>query len=188
MKPITESDKLEIRGRLFLWSNSLDSTSSYLRLYARNEAEIESHRPSQRQIEPEPRGYPTFSECAVIRASLQTAIVISFCTIFKRGGSDMGKVAENDSAFVKQHLDEGILPNLFSAEEILEFQIFRKACEMVRDKLIGHNDGPNFDMQHGSPITQFASSGFSTIDFDYLAKTCNPLSIAIMKYAEHMTG
>lgn len=177
-------EKLEIRGRLLLWSSALDECTSILKISQRNESEMESGRPSQKEqaftdafriwqeSQPSytlgslklsehiefsgtyPKEYPAFTDCIQIRNYMHMLAVVLFCQILKSGRYDEGSVAGNTKHFIQTHLEE-ILHSVFpTTSERERFEQFKDAFLIARDKMIGHADGPAFGLQHGTQVSR----------------------------------
>lgn len=216
MQPSNE--KLEIRGRLWLWSAALDECSAILKISQRNESEMQSERPSQKEKtfsdafqqwrESQPgytsgslmlsehlefsrlhqKEYPAFTDCSQIRNYTHMLAVVLFCQMLKPGNYQEGSVANNTKHFVQTHLEE-ILNVVFpAAPERERFELFKDACLVARDKMIGHADGPAFDVQHGTPVSKMKMivTAVEGIDFMYMADILKPLSMAVMEHANRV--
>jgi hypothetical protein len=218
MQPSKE--KLEIRGRLWLWSAALHECSAILKISQRNETELASARPSQKEktfsdafkqwresppgFNPgplklsehmefsrlQPKEYPAFTDCIQIRDYTHMLAIVLFCQMLNPGRHHEGSVAGNTKHFIQTHLEE-ILKSVFPAEPERErFEKFKEACLVARDKMIGHADGPAFDLQHGTPVSQMKMivAAVAEIDFEYMAEILKPLSIAVMEHANRVTA
>lgn len=217
MQPSKE--KLEIRGRLWLWSAALDECSAILKISQRNESELASERPSLkeevfsdafkqwRESRPgytpgplklsehvefsnlQPKEYPAFTDCIQIRNYTHMLAVVLFCQMLNPGRYHEGSVAGNTKHFIQTHLEE-ILNAVFPAAcERERFEKFKEACLVARDKMIGHADGPAFDLQHGTPVSKMKMivTAVDGINFEYMAEILEPLSIAVMQHASRVT-
>jgi hypothetical protein len=179
-----EKEKLEIRGRLWLWASAIGECKAILNLLRRNEAELESGRPDERENESStafqeyarnqpdytpgtqklshhmtfseilPKAYPAFTDCYQIRNYGHMLAVVLFCQTLNKGNRHEGIVAGNTKHFISTHLDE-ILKSLFQTEtEIEEFYQLQDVCLTARDQMIGHADGAAFQMEHGYPVSR----------------------------------
>ncbi|MBU6995865.1 hypothetical protein [Ferrovum myxofaciens] len=183
----TEQEKLEIRGRLWLWASAISECKTILNLLRKNEAELTSGRPAERDndnseafqafaknqpdytpgmqklshhiafLEISPSAYPASSDCFHIRNYGQMLAVVLFCQTLNKGNRHDGTVAGNTKIFISTHLDE-IVRSLFQTEaEREEFYRLRDVCLVARDQMIGHADGAAFQLEHGYPVSRMNS-------------------------------
>lgn len=184
MQPSKEKkEKLEIRGRLWLWSGALNECAKILKLVGRNQRELDSGRPLDKENihssafqawlkdQPDykpgpinfsqviafsdihPTDYPAFTDCFLIEKYAHMLAVVLFCQMLNSGKYHEGAVAGNTKHFVQKHLDQ-ILEKIFTTkDEIDKFYAFKESCLKARDGMIGHADGAAFNMRHGNPAS-----------------------------------
>lgn len=130
----SQSEKLEMRGRLWLWSSALDECELILMILRRNAAEIDSGRPSEKDqrfsaafqeylkskpnyvpgkikrsdlvefSELHPREYPALTDCIPIQNYLRMLAVVLFCQMLNMGNYDPGRASRNIKNFVETHI------------------------------------------------------------------------------------
>ena len=180
---LTEKEKLEIRGRLYLWETAISECQNILKLVSRNQMELNTGRPLEREkaLDPQfqefakqqpdytpgtiqyshlemfysanPKEFPCFVDCVSITKYLHMLVVVIFCQILNKGNFQEGTVAGNTKHFIATHLN-GIVDRLFTKEEEKEkFQNFQDQCLSARDQMIGHADGKAFELIHGKPVS-----------------------------------
>lgn len=176
--------KLEILGRLRLWSYVLDECHSVLKIAKRAETEMNSEEAYAKhdryskalqefaQTQPDyiagtlkhshalafeqiqQKEFPAFTDCFLIKNYCHMLAVVLFCQIFNPGYSDEGKVAGNNKTFISLHF-ESILHSLFKTpKDKSDFDALLEKCLWARDKMIGHADGKAFEVIHGTPISK----------------------------------
>lgn len=215
-----QNEKLEIRGRLILWSWALGECASILKLVGRTQRELDSGRPLEKEyassaafqawlksqpdyeagpikssqlfafLEINPTDYPSFTDCGQIKKYAHMLSVVLFCQMLNPGNYHEGTVASNTKHFVKTHLDQ-ILEKVFATqEEIEKFYTFKESCLGARDRMIGHADGAAFNMKHGAQVTssRAITSAIDSIDFQYMESIIEPLRVAVLEHANHVTA
>lgn len=192
-----QPEKLEILGRLWLWSSALDECELILIILRRNAAEIDSGRPSKKDqrfsaafqeylkskpnhlpgklkisdlgefSELHPKEYPAYTDCIPIQNYLRILAVVLFCQVLNKGNYDPGRASKNTKNFVTIHIKQ-ILNNVFSSDSKLEeFHRFCGACLTARDQMIGHADGAAFQIEHGIPFSKMKMISASVEGIDF---------------------
>ncbi len=193
----SQSEKLEMRGRLWLWSSALDECELILMILRRNAAEIDSGRPSEKDqrfsaafqeyLKSKPnyvpgklspsdlvefselyyRGYPALTDCNLMQNYLRMLAVVLFCQMLNMGKHDPGRASGNTKNFVTTNIEQ-ILNTVFSSNsELEEFYRFRDACLTARNEMIGHADGAAFQIDHGTPVSKMKMISASVEGIDF---------------------
>lgn len=193
----SQSEKLEMRGRLWLWSSALNECELILMILRRNAAEIDSGRPSEKEqrfsaafqeylnskpnyvpgklkhsdlvefTELHPKEYPAFTDCISIQNYLRMLAVVLFCQMLNRGNYDPGRASGNTKHFVETHIEQ-IRNSVFSSDSAKEeFRRFCGACLTARDQMIGHADGAAFQIEHGTPVSKMKMVSASIERIDF---------------------
>jgi hypothetical protein len=180
---MSDEEKLEIRGRLWLWSSALDECANMLKTAQRAEIEMSSQdaiAKEERYVialnefsrdQPDyesgvsklahlsefqkiqSKEFPSFTDCSCIKDYCRMLAIVFFCQIFKQGKPVSGVVANNNGPFREIHLKK-LRDDLFQTEHNKKvFDEFCDQCESARDKMIGHADGYAFDIKHGTSIS-----------------------------------
>lgn len=173
-------EKLEVRGRLWLWDLAVTQTQQLLLLAERSKSgaeqqhirdELDAYNKSLRDFvrgKPDheegllrlsivkefdtqhPRVFPTWAECMLIHDACIELAIIYFSQVLNVGHADIGSAAKSDKPFRDQHL-KAIASAVFP--ERSDFDRFFNLCDQIltaRDKMIGHADGKAFGIQHGN--------------------------------------
>lgn len=198
-KKTTKDDKLklELRGRLWLWSSTLDECQRILAIAKRAEKEMnsqESRDKQQRfviaQLEFAKRQpdyvegnlkdthmvefqklhqmeFPAFTDCFQIVNYCQMLAVVFFCQLFNSGYAEEGKVAGNTTSFIQTHFNV-IVTMVFPLQHSRnEFFSFRDKCVNARNKMLGHAQGEAFNVTHGNPISTMRSHESAIRNIDF---------------------
>ena len=181
------SEKLEVRGRLWLWELAVSQTQQLLFLAKRSKIGAEQQhirdelnaytkslqdfargRPDYKEgnlkssVKKEfdaqhPRAFPTLIECMTIHDACIELAIVYFSQILNIGHADTGSAAKSDKIFRDQHLN-AIASMVFPDQPDNDrFFDFCKQILTARNKMIGHADGEAFDIQHGTPISKMKS-------------------------------
>lgn len=178
-----EKFKLELRGRLWLWSCTLDECHRILSIAKRAEKEMDSQQSRDKQqrfvnaqfefakrqpdyIEGNLKDthmaafqkiqqmeFPAYTDCVQIVNYCQMLAVIFFCQLFNSGYADEGKVAGNTPSFIQSHFNNIVKMVFPSQEAQIEFHSFKDNCVNARNKMLGHAQGVAFNVAHGDPIS-----------------------------------
>lgn len=194
---LTDKEKLEIKGRLWLWESAISECQSILRLLSRNQMELDTGRPLEREraldskfqefakqqsdytpgtlkhshikmfYDANPKEFPCFTDCVSITKYGHMLVVVLFCQILNKGNFDEGIVAGNTKPFIAAHLNK-IVDRLFSSEEEKEkFKNFQNQCLKARDQMIGHADGKAFNLKHGKVVSSMKMIASCVDDIDF---------------------
>lgn len=190
-------DKLETRGRLWLWSGALEECKRLLELAVRAEAEMKSttaqekeqrftnalHEFSCAQPDYTPemqklshlvafkkiqqREFGAETDCFSITNYFRMLAIVFSCQIFNIGYGVERKAAQNTKAFVNFHLGN-ILRTVFTTPEDRE-QFDRLCSQLIaaRNEMIGHADARAFSIVHGHPISTMRMSIDAIQDIDF---------------------
>ncbi len=194
---LTEKEKFEVRGRLWLWESAISECQGILRLLSRNQMEFDTGRPRKREtaldakfqefakqqpdytpgkikyshhkmfFDTNPKEFPCFTDCISITKYGHMLVVVLFCQILNKGNFDEGTVAGNTKHFISTHLNE-IVDRLFaSKEEKKKFKNFQNQCLNARDQMLGHADGKAFNLNHGEAVSSMKMISSCTDDIDF---------------------
>ncbi len=194
---LSEKEKLEVKGRLWLWESAVSECKSILKLVTRNKMEIDTGRPLQRetvldekfqefakaQIDYTPgnmkfshhqefyalnqKEFPCFTDCTSITRYGHMLVVVLFCQILNKGNFDEGKVAGNTKHFIATHLNQ-LTGRLFSTKEDKEkFRKLQNQCLKARDQMLGHADGQAFNLEHGEAVSSMKMISSCIDDIDF---------------------
>lgn len=180
-------EKLEVRGRLWLWESAVLQTQQLLFLAERSRSgaeqqhihdELDAYNKSLRDFargKPDheegvlklsvakefdsqhPRAFPTWTECMTIHDACIELAIVYFSQILISGYQDTGSAAKSDKPFRDQHLNT-IASMVFPDQS--DIDRFFDFCEQVltaRNKMIGHADGEAFAIEHGTPVSKMKS-------------------------------
>jgi hypothetical protein len=176
-------EKIELRGRLWLWDLAVTQTQQLLFLAERSKSgaeqqhirdELDAYNKSLRDfVRGKPdheegvlrlsvvkeydaqnrRAFPTWVECMAIHGACIELALIYFSQVLNVGHADIGSAAKRDKPFRDQHL-KAIASTVFSEKSDMDrFFNLFEQILAARDQMIGRADGKAFGIQHGNTVS-----------------------------------
>lgn len=176
-------DKLEIKGRLWLWSSAISECQTLLELADRANIAMKDERLEARllkyteglnefaRIQPDheegiqkhshsiayrathSEEFPTFQDCLHTKNYSMMLAIVFFCQLFNQGFAQTGIAAANNKQFIDAHLGK-ILDKVFvTSTERMTFDQFCDQLKNARNTMIGHADANAFEIVHGDQLS-----------------------------------
>lgn len=193
---MNETEKLELKGRLYLWHMALCETNDLLNqafqleeLISKPETDEEYQvwiKPFQKFRESQedykvgsilashyvkfcklnPKPFPVITDYSKMKESNIMLAVVIFCQIFNIGHGEDSIASKNTKEFINVHM-ESILKKVFPNDDKLnEFNSLKKQLLTARDKMIGHADAKAFQISHGIPASSLKMYSFALENID----------------------
>ena len=216
MTEVDEAAKLEIFGRLSLWTLALEQVSLLLDTAQRARASAKDTVRQQREnvwthqlnqfLELNqgssgsgpvvdyldwqtirPCPFPSTGECYLLYENHILLAATTFGQLYNSGSRHEGKVASNRSlAHMLQDVELRMLESSSIAPEL--FNELKHRVLYIRNKVVGHADGTVFEMTHDHPISSHKSYYSFSFDLDVplWQRACVGMRDAVLFRRKHL--